>query len=206
MATETVDDKFVALASIASDLHSVMEVAWGVSMAAKNAKVISAQSGSEADGFQPITDFIEEIAHQSMDGVDEINTAALELTKLAVDEQRHKEARDRFLQVQQQTQDLSNSKSLTPAIERAKRQLSDSQTVLRRKIIDLELLLESMEECMLSASSVASVSRIVTSGAEEHRDKLKVVSDELDEATKFIKEKLATSHRHLQYVKAQTVR
>jgi len=32
---------FVVIASMAAELHSVLDVAWGVSLAAKNAKIIS---------------------------------------------------------------------------------------------------------------------------------------------------------------------
>ena len=65
------------------------------------------------------------------------------------------------------------------------------------------MLLESMDECMLSARAIASVSRIVTSNAQAYRDKLKVVADDLDKATIYIKEKLSDSYQQLNNVNTQ---
>ena len=99
------ENKFVALASIAAELHSVMQVAWGVSLAAKNAKVISAQSGDKGRGFQPITEFIDEISQQAMQGVKAINDEALHLTKIAVNEQRSIDAYNRFDSIRKKNAD-----------------------------------------------------------------------------------------------------
>ena len=187
----------VELASIAAELHSVMEVAWGVSLAAKNAKVVSVQAGDQGRGFQPITQFIDEISQQAMKGVKEINLAALQLCKIAVDEQRSINAYQRFESVRTKSADARYIDSMAPAMKGVEQTMLESTRAFKTSLRHLSLLLESMDQCMLSARSIASVSRIVTSNAEGYRDKLKVVSDELDRAAIFIKEKVSHSYKHL---------
>ena len=195
------EDKLVALASIAAELHSVMEVAWGVSLAAKNAKVISAQSGDKGLGFQPITEFIDEISQLAMSGVDDINEEALRLTKIAVNEQRSVNAYQRFNSIRVKNHDAQYINSMTPAMTRVESNMHTSTTEFKNSLNLLTSYLEAMDECMLSARAIASVSRIVTSNAQEYKDKLKVVADDLDKAATYIKDKLSDSYIHLNNVK-----
>lgn len=198
--TEEVEDKLVALASIAAELHSVVDVARNVSLAGKNAKVISAQAGDKGLGFQPITESIDEIAQQAMDGVDEISLAALELSKIAVYEQRSIDAYRRFESVLIKDKDAKYIGSLSAVMKRVEEHMRASMTEFKKSMTRLTLLLESMDQCMLSARAIASVSRIVTSSASEYRDKLKVVADDLDKAAVHIKQRLANSYQHLNNV------
>jgi len=201
---EQVEDKLVGLASIAAELNSVMAVAWGVSLAAKNAKVISAQAGDKGLGFQPITEFIDEISQQAMKGVNDINDEALRLTKIAVNERRSVDAYRRFDSVRKKDAKARYIESMSPAMKRVEQNMLASTQAMKKSLNQLKLLLESMDECMLSARAIASVSRIVTSNAQEYRDKLKVVADDLDKATIYIKEKLSDSYQHLNNVNMQT--
>lgn len=193
-------DKLVALASIAAELHSVIDIALSVSRAGKNAKVISAQAGENGIGFRPITEQIDDISKQTMAGVDEISLAALELSKIAVHEQRSIDAYHRFDSVIEKDCDAKYIKSMTNAMQRVEESMRSSTSEFKKSMNRLTLLLESMDQCMLSARAVASVSRIVTSNASEYTAKLKVVADDLDKAASYIKQKLANSYEHLNYV------
>jgi len=202
--TKHEEDKLVALASIAAELYSVMSIAWGVSLAAKNAKVISAQAGENGLGFQPITVFIDEISQLAMQGVNDINNEALRLTKIAVSQQRSVDAYLRFNSVRTHHTDKRYIKSMTPAMERVEENMKHMTKEFKKSLNNLTMYLEIMDEHMLSARAVASVSRIVTSNAKEYKDKLKVVADSLEEATVLIKEKISDSYIHLNSVKAQS--
>ena len=199
-ATHQVEDRLVALASIAAELHSVLEVAWGLSLAAKNAKVISIQAGDKGRGFQPITDFIDEISQQAMSGVKQINEAALQLTKIAVNEQRCVNAYQRFDTVRKKNRDARFMTSMTEVMKQVEHNMQVSTKKFKESLSQLTMLLESMDECMLSARAIASVSRIVTSNAQEYSDKLKVVSNDLDNAAIYIKERLSGSYLYLNSV------
>ncbi len=195
--TEQVEDKVVALASIAAKLHSVLTIAWGVSLAAKNAKVISAQAGDEGLGFNPITVFIDEISQQTINGVNEINHEALRLSKIAVKERRCTDAYNRFYSVIKNNRDARHIASLKSAMESVEKTMLSSQVEFKKSLNNLVLLLETMTGCMLSARSIASIARIVTSDAIKYKDKLKVVSEDLDEAATFISIKIVQSYQHL---------
>lgn len=206
MSENTIEnqDRLVALASIAAELHAVMNVAYGVSLAAKNAKVISAQAGDKGLGFQPITDFIDEISQLAIEGVTTINNNALKLSKIAVHEQRTYDAYQRFTSVINRNKDAAFISSLAPSMTRVEIHMVDSFKAFKDSMKDLFILLEEMDKHMLSARAIASVSRIVTSDAQEFRNKLDVVASNLDNAAVFIKDKVSDSYEHLDRVKTLT--
>lgn len=198
------ENKFVALASIAAELYSVMHIAWGVSIAAKNAKVISAQAGNKGLGFQPITDFIDEISQITIHGVNAINKEALHLSKLSVAEQRTIDALQRFQAAASKASGAPHLQSIEKATAKISVELHQIEQEFTTTLRKLIFLLDDMDKHMLSARAIASVSRIVTSGAQEYRSKLSVVSDDLDEAAAFIKQKVADSNQHLDRVRKIT--
>jgi len=202
--TKNNEDKLVALASIAAELHTVMNVAYGVSLAAKNAKVISAQAGEKGLGFQPITDFIDEISQLAINGVSTINDNALKLSKISVHEQRSYDAYQRFQSVIKKNKDAAYIGSLAPSMVRIENHMIDSFKDFKNSMKDLFVLLEDMDKHMLSARAIASVSRVVTSDTQEFRSKLDVVANDLDDAAIFIKEKVSDSYEHLDHVKNLT--
>ncbi len=202
--TEPAEDKLVALASIAAELHSVMGVAWSVSLAGKNAKVISAQAGDKGLGFKPITESIDEISQQAIRGVDEISNEALHLSKIAVNEQRSIDAYRRFHLIMKKDGGAKYIKSLSAGLQNVEDNMRASMREFKKSMNHLTLLLETMDQCMLSARAIASVSRIVTSSGQEYRDKLKVVADDLDKAASYIKQRLLNSYQHLSNVNVLT--
>jgi hypothetical protein len=185
---------FVVIASMAAELHSVLEVAWGVSLAAKNAKIISTQAGDIARGFHPITKFIDQISVQAMSGVRDIDERALALTHITVAEERAIDAQRRFASVFKEHPKAKFISSLSPAMHKVDDGLEDIRRDFKGHMHSLDSLLEELDECMLSARSVASVSKIVTANTGDYKEKLLNVSRTLENAAKFIKEKTTNSH------------
>lgn len=202
---ETNENKLVALASIAAVLHGVKNVAWGVSLAAKNAKVISAQAGEKGLGFQPITDFIDEISQMAMKSVNDISEEALKLSKISVEEQRTYDAYLRFSKVRNSSNDARYINSMSGAMKRVEQNMQETTTAFKKSLNALIILLEEMNKNMLSARSIASVSRIVTSDAQEYRAKLEVVANDLDEAAIYIKDKVSDSYHYLNKVNVLSI-
>lgn len=193
----TASRNFVAIANMAADLHSVLDIARGVSLAAKNAKIISSQAGDVARGFQPITNFIDEISVNAMDGVNDIDREALALTQVTVNEQRARDAQCRFASVLDKHADAPHINSLAGGMARVDRSLAEAGDNFIRHIRMLKKHLQNMDQCMLSARSIASVSKIVSANTGDYKDKLQTVSRSLDQAATLIKEKIDTSHRLL---------
>ncbi len=71
--------QFVAVASIAAELSAVMNVAKDISLAAANAKAIAFRAGEKVKGFQPITDFINDLTKDAIQVVVIINQKALDV-------------------------------------------------------------------------------------------------------------------------------
>ena len=202
----TEDNQLVALASIAAVLHGVKDVAWGVSLAAKNAKVISAQAGDKGLGFQPITNFIDEISQQAMKGVNEISDEALKLSKISVHNQRSRDAYRRFDSVRRKNKDARYISSMDQAMDTVEKNMLLAAQDFKKTFKQLLTLLEAMDESMLSAKSIAAVSRIVTADAQEYRAKLEVVANNLEDAANYIKEKVRDSYEYLSTVNHSTRR
>ena len=133
--------KFVVIAIVAADLHSVMDIAWGVSLAAKNAKVMSTQAGEIAQGFQPITNFIGEISKQAIQGVNEIDHEALKLAHITVAEQRANDAYQRFSSVIQNNADARYIDTLSSGMLRVSEQLRITKDEFKTRMNKLISLL-----------------------------------------------------------------
>ena len=65
--------QFIAVATITSELSAVVVIAKEISLAAANAKAIAFRAGDKAKGFQPITDFISDLAKETIERVSAIN-------------------------------------------------------------------------------------------------------------------------------------
>ncbi|MDH5229844.1 MAG: chemotaxis protein [Gammaproteobacteria bacterium] len=187
----------VSVATIAADLASVMRIAWEVSLAAKNAKVIAAQAGDQARGFQPITNFIDEIATQAAEGVSRINDSALSVSRIAVQETRALEAYERFIKVAELAKDARHVQSVKPAIEQVNKDLLDYQTQFKKQYRTLLQDLGDLSQVMLAAGAIASLCRVEGARAGEYRESLQVVAEDLDKATTVIKQKITNSYQRL---------
>jgi uncharacterized membrane-anchored protein len=61
--------KFIAVATITSELSAVVVIAKEISLAAANAKAIAFREGDKARDFQPITDFISDLGKEMIERV-----------------------------------------------------------------------------------------------------------------------------------------
>ena len=83
---------FVSVATVAAGLGQVRRIARELSLAAINAQVIALRAGSQAAGFRPITDFIDETAQATAKLVNGIESGTLTVSRSAVAERRAAEA------------------------------------------------------------------------------------------------------------------
>jgi hypothetical protein len=193
----TRQNPMVAIAGIAADLSSVMHIAWEVTLASKNAMFIASRAGEKARGFQPITGFIDEIASSTTSGVTKINTQALEVSRLAVEESRARDALTRYRDGVRLGRGGAHISSMGPATRRLEIKLEDLQQAFHARNQILKDLLEDLDDGMRAASAIAAVCRIEASRAAEFRTNLTVVADNLDTAATQIKEKITQSRKRL---------
>lgn len=178
--------QFVAVASITSELSAVMVVAKEISLAAANAKAIAFRAGDKAKGFQPITDFINELAKETIDLVTNINVYALSLYRLTVNEYRRTVAYNKFDLVVKTTEGVAYAQSMQAPLEHAKISMQNCQRQFKRDVKQLLDQLEAVMHHARAARVIAANSRIEASQAGEYLQSLQAVAESVDKAAHTI--------------------
>ncbi|MDD1622940.1 MAG: chemotaxis protein [Methylococcaceae bacterium] len=190
MSESQTKSQFVAVASIAAELSAVMEVAKEISLAAANAKAIAFRAGEKARGFQPITDFINDLAKDTIALVNRINEHALQLYRVTVNEQRTTDACKRFETVALLAADAAYADSLTWPLQQAQLRMHDCR---REFDTHVGTLLDQLTEVMHPARAarvIAANSRIEASQAGEYLQSLQAVAESVDHAAQIIHDKV----------------
>lgn len=182
--------QFVAVASIAAELSAVMDVAKDISLAAANAKAIAFRAGEKAKGFQPITDFINELAKDTIELVNSINEHALELYRLTVKQHRISEACSRFEKVAKMSTNATYADSLLSSLQQTKQRQSECNKEFGRQVGELFDQLADVMHPARAARVIAANSRIEASQAGEYLQSLQAVAESVDHAAQIIYEKV----------------
>lgn len=182
--------QFVAIASIAAELSAVMEVAKEISLAAANAKAIAFRAGEKAKGFQPITDFINELAKETIELVNNINEHALKLYRLTVKEHRVTEACERFDDTVSLAKGAVYAESLNAALQRVRQRNLDCHREFGAHVGELLAQLADVMHPARAARVIAANSRIEASQAGEYLQSLQAVAESVDHAAQIISDKV----------------
>jgi len=182
--------QFVAIASIAAELSAVMDVAREISLAAANAKAIAFRAGEKARGFQPITDFINELAKETIALVNEINEQAVDLYQLTVREYRTGESYNSFQQVYKLLDGAAYGQSLEQSKASAQQCMLDTRRQFKLHVMRLQDSLGEVMHPARAARVIAANSRIEASQAGEYLQSLQAVAESVDNAAIIIHEKV----------------
>ncbi len=186
MNSNNTASQFVAVASIAAELSEVMNVAKEISLAAANAKAIAFRAGEQAKGFQPITDFINELAKDTIELVNAINDRALNLYQLTVTESRVSTGYEKFELVVKLSEGAPYQSSMMNPLEKAKLNMIESNREFK---LHVSQLLDQLQEVMYPARAarvIAANSRIEASQAGEYLQSLQAVAESVDNAAQVI--------------------
>jgi hypothetical protein len=184
--TNQTKSQFIAVASITSELSAVMVVAKEISLAAANAKAIAFRAGDKAKGFQPITDFINELAKETIELVTNINIYALVLYRLTVDEFQKTVAYNKFELAAKLAGDAVYAKSMQGPVDHARLAMQDCQRQFKRDVSQLLGQLEAVMHHARAARVIAANSRIEASQAGEYLQSLQAVAESVDKAAHTI--------------------
>lgn len=178
--------QFVAVASIAAELSAVMYVAKEISLAAANAKAIAFRAGEQAKGFQPITDFINELAKETIELVDEINEHAFLLYQMTVDDYRQVATCDAFSKVVQLSVGAPYAESLATPMGNAQQKMQACRNEFKQHVSELLEQLENVMHPARAARVIAANSRIEASQAGDYLQSLQAVAESVDNAAQVI--------------------
>lgn len=177
----------ISAASISADLNEVSRIAKHISVGVKNAKAIAARAGNQARGFQPITDFINEMATDIMSLVDKISREALEITRIASSHSRTLEAKKRIDSVYRSDQPIRYKAELGGVANDIDEKVESQRYTIKKHARRLELLLSEIEQKVKAAQVISNTSRVEASRADEYRQNLEVVAENLLTETDQIK-------------------
>ncbi len=180
----------VSAATITSELSEVHRIAREMSLGVMNAKAISHRAGDAARGFQPITDFIDEMAREVTQLVKRIGAEALNLSRLAVARSHVEDTRSRYRQVREATAHLANAASLGPVAERLQTESEAYRKRFQQSLRTLGSLLDDIRRSTRGAQVISSTSRVEASRATGFTDTLEVVADNLEKATDKIRSRV----------------
>jgi methyl-accepting chemotaxis protein len=178
--------QFIAVASITSELSAVMVIAKEISLAAANAKAIAFRAGDKAKGFQPITDFINELAKETIERVATINQLAILLYRVTVNGYRKTLAYENFERAVKMSGSAAHVDSMQKILEEAKVVMQDCQRQFKRDVALLLAQLEAVMHHARAARVIAANSRIEASQAGEYLQSLQTVAESVDSAAHTI--------------------
>lgn len=197
------NSRIVRIAEVAANLNAVVRIAWSVSIASKNAMVISAQAGEQARSFQPLTRFIDEIAVQTIADIHKIEKESLYLTRLSTYQLRTSDGYRRFQSVNTRFKQAQYLDSFKPALKSAESKLNTYQEEFRALLRRLGEYMDELLKNMRAAQMVASACRIEASRAGDYGDNLRVVADDLNDASTHIKSIIEKSIKEIDEIRVQ---
>ncbi len=187
----------IAAATISSELREVRKIAREMSLGVMNAKAISHRAGDTARGFRPITDFIDEMAHEIISLVNRISKESIEFSYLAVRHRHFSQTFRHYQRIIEQGEAVQYIGSLTKVMNK----LSSETEQCRKNFVlmtrKLSSLLEDIQRSTRGAQIISATSRVEASRAAGFSQSLEVIANQVDDSTDNIRTRLQISHDHL---------
>lgn len=180
----------VLAAYIAADLREVNQVAWETSLAAINSKIIAASAGESARGFQPINDFIGEVAREAMDIVANIGKQSIYVSRLASRRLILVGVHQHFRLAEVRGKESMYVDDIEKMNQRLSGNVDNIDMQMEEQIKKLHSELDELGRHMKASAAVVSVCRIEATRASHYAQTLANVADDLQKATEFIKLKV----------------
>ncbi len=181
---------FVTAATLAGHLFRVMHIARLMSISASNAKGVAARAGEKAMGFRPITDFITEMANDTIHHATSINHHALTVSRLSVAARRTRMA-EAYLDRALAGLESPHQKDL---LQRVIQDAEERHAALERQIHEtigvLDQELDEIRQSMRGANIIVTNSRTEAARAGEFRPYLESIADSVEEAANDIQKEV----------------
>jgi hypothetical protein len=187
---------FINAATVAAELSVVLTEAKNISLEAMNAKALVARAGDNVRTFKPITDFMVELANDTIWLVKEINREALVLSRTSLADLHSADAHERFKKAQDKSKTAAFGDTLDPIAQEASNKHHQQSMQLRRHMRKLFELLDEIQSRMLAANVVTATSRLeAATAADSYQASLEGIVVKLEKAANRIKH-IASKCRH----------
>lgn len=177
---------FVMAAMLAGHLFRMMRTAKLMSLSASNAKGVAARAGDKALGFRPITDFIAEMANDTIHYATKINHLALTVSRTAVNDLRTLDAAQRFAEARDQMAEAEPAAFIDHLIHQTDKKRAAMHTETAEIMIQLNTQLDEIHQRVRGSTIIVSNSRTEASRAGEFQKYLDSIADSVELAARDI--------------------
>jgi len=177
---------FVISALLAGRLHRMLDITKVMYISSSNAKCISIRGGDKTAGFKPITEFISEMASDTIAISTKINEVALKFSITAVNERRAHIALLNFHMVLDKLENSSKANSLKNVIKSLN---IDIDAHRKSQSEDCKVLASLFEDIILrirAAKVIVTNSRTEASRAGEYKTNLFAIANDLESSSDTI--------------------
>ncbi|MDV7338700.1 hypothetical protein RYZ26_03765 [Terasakiella sp. A23] len=186
--TEIKTTFYITAVAVSARLASVLKEAKNISLEAMNAKALVARAGENVRTFKPITDFMVELASDTIRLVEDINREALMISKASLIALRGYEAVNHFSVAKVRAKNALYRDSFEGPLQESERDLIVFKQNLLRNIRRLNELLEEIETRMLAANVVTSTSRLEAATVSTlYRSNFEAIVEKFENAAKNIR-------------------
>ncbi len=189
---------FVISALLAGRLYRMLEITKVMSISSSNAKCISIRGGDKTAGFKPITDFISDMAHDTISISSKINTVALQFSNTAVKEQRANIALMKFSDVIDRLESKSRAKSLIGLTDTLKQTIAEFRKKQYKDCKYLASLFDDISQRIRAARVIVTNSRTEASRAGEYQTNLFAIANDLQECSDRITDEIKICKTYLE--------
>ncbi len=176
---------FVIAATLAGHLYRMMHTAKLMLLSTSNAKGVAARAGDKALGFRPITDFIAEMANDTIHFATKINQLALTVSQTSVTSVRTQDGIDRLVGAEELLRESGNEEAVTmiePIIRASRQRQEKMQAEIKEIMSELGLQLDEIHQRVRGSSIVVSTSRTEAARAGEFQQYLNSIADSVEQA------------------------
>jgi hypothetical protein len=198
MAITDSHPSFLIAALLAGRLYRVLTIAKTMSISSSNAKAISIRGGTKTAGFKPITEFISDMARDTISISAKINTTALHFSITAVDENRTMAALNDFNHVIEQMGDHTKKDVLYSLINSLQKKINHSKNEQANYCRVLAELFDDITQRIRAAKVIVTNSRTEASRAGEYQTNLFSIADDLELCSENIADEIKICRNYLE--------
>lgn len=196
MPTPSNQPAFVLAAQLTGRLHRMLKTAQVMRISSSNAKSISIRGGDKTAGFRPITDFISDMAKDTISISSKINQAALLFSNISISEKRARLAYKSFLDAKHKS-----GSDRAVQLDSLIGVLADRINEYRQQQYDccknLDSLIDDIGRRTRATGIIVINSRTEASRAEEYQENLFSVADDLEQCSQSISKDIKACQQYL---------
>ncbi len=195
---------FVISALLAGRLHRMLEITKVMNISSSNAKCISIRGGDKTAGFKPITDFISDMARDTISISTKINSVALQFSITAVKEQRANTALSKFSDVIERVESRTKAKCLAELVDNLKVEIGVLKKSQANDCKYLSSLFDDISQRIRAAKVIVTNSRTEASRAGEYQTNLFAIANDLENCSDSITDEIKVCKTYLDDLKQMT--